>query len=91
MKSGNGAFVVCGLYGEGGGRIIDDTKSYDGEFSFLYPLTDCVIEKIVLPDFKGKLNGVTLKAGIPFSGYCTTVKLVSGILVAYNRIVSLGS
>ena len=88
-KAQNGPIIVCGLMFEAGGVFINDTKKYDGDFCCCYPFTDCVIDKAVFPEIDGKLNGVTLKANYYFYAHCTSMKLVSGTMIIYNRVSSL--
>jgi hypothetical protein len=88
-KANSGGIVIAGVFGEDGGIIIQNTSAATGDFNCLYPLVDSVISAATLVGFTGSLAGLTLTAGIPFYGRCTSVTLTSGKIIAYNRVVSV--
>lgn len=88
-KTPDDRVAIAGVFGENGGTIVTNTSQVTGDFNCVYPIEDSVISSCTTPDFAGSLNGLTLKAGIPFYGRVTALTLTSGKVVLYKPVVKV--
>lgn len=77
--------------GLNGSTYITDTATHTGTFGIIQALSDTVISALVSATFTdgtavmtGTLAAISLPAGVSLYGSFTSVKLTSGVVVAYN-------
>jgi len=70
--------------GLGGAKIINDTNRHNGKYRVIHALADTVFDEFVDSTLTGTITGITIKQGTSIGGHVTTIKLISGTIIAYE-------
>ena len=73
--------------GVGGGRLVQDTSAYTGNFVALTFLAPTVISSISGANILGTFSTVTIPAGITIQAPITSFQLSSGVVWATNGAI----
>lgn len=75
------------LLGLNGGRVVDSTSAFTGEWGLLEVITQTVINSITITSLENAsgLESITLPAGTIIRGNITSVELTSGVVILYNK------
>jgi len=73
--------------GVGGGRLVQDTSAYTGNFVALTFLAPTVISSISGGNIVGTFSTVTIPAGITIQAPITGFQLSSGVVWATNGVI----
>jgi hypothetical protein len=67
-------------------KVIDDTATYNGNWSLIQVQEETVIQTLVAPlkENDAAIEGVTLPAGYLINGPVTSIKLTSGSVEAHE-------
>jgi hypothetical protein len=85
IQVGMSSPVSYDLQGQGGGIVISDSETYTGNFRWIQVIADCEIEAIVSSNIinVAEVSGFAIPAGIGIGGKFTSIKLTSGVVIAY--------
>jgi hypothetical protein len=77
--------VSYDLQGQGGGIVIADSGTYNGNFRWIQVIADCEIQAIVSSNISNVAGfaGLAVPAGVGIGGRFTSIQLNSGAAIAY--------
>jgi hypothetical protein len=73
------------MQGQGGGVVISDSTTVNGNFRWIQVITDCEMQDIVSSNISNSVGLVSknIPAGVGIGGKFTSITLSTGTVIAY--------